>query len=87
MDLEQGLHRALELLAPGMDLVVDGRDRDSRRLRREKPLRLRPIRQDERDLRRIVRIAGGLDQRAHVGAAPGNQDRDATAAHSASRPM
>ncbi len=43
------------------------------------PPRLRLVGDDQRDLGGIIRRLRGLDQRRHVGAAPGNQDADVDA--------
>ena len=46
------LHRALELLAPGIDLVIDDGARDAVLLGESESRRVRPVRQDEGDFGR-----------------------------------
>ena len=85
---EKNLHRPLELLAPGIDLVIDGGGRDAMRFGDGKPWRFGAVGQDKGDLGGIARIGRRFDQAAHVRAAAGNQDRGAfAAAHSTSRPV
>src|SRR6185312_4570327 len=74
---EHVVHRGLEGgLAAVLPVRADGGG-DPLAGRRCKACRIRIVREDPDDLGGIVRRLGGLDQRAHVGAAPGDQDRDA----------
>ena len=78
----------LEGVAPGVDFVIDGGRGDTLRLCRREARRIGPVRQNKNDLRRIVRALRRGDQRGHVGAAPGDQDRGAASVrvHSANSP-
>src|SRR5437764_12185070 len=87
MDVEELLQRAFEFLAAGVNLVVEGGGGDTGMLGDRQPRRIGTVRGNERDLGREIRRAPRLDERAHVRAAAGNQDRSATTrAHSARCP-
>src|SRR5262249_7536770 len=80
--LELGLHGALERLAiPAEARVIDDRGGQMRLARGGEPFGVRAIGEHERDLGGIVGGARRRDQRPHVGAASGDQDRDAPPAH------
>ena len=61
--------------------VIDDLGGDAGRARGCKPAGVRPVRHDQHDLGRIVLVFRRLDQRRHVGAAAGNENGDAFAAH------
>jgi hypothetical protein len=65
-------------------LVIDDRRRDPRIAREGEAARVGPVRQDERDPRRKSRLARRRDQRAHVGAATGDEDGGALGGHRSS---
>src|ERR1700733_1679098 len=64
-------------------LVIDNDRSDGRLLRAHKPGRVRPVRRDQHDLRRIILRPGRLDQRHHVGSAAGDEHGDAFFGHTA----
>src|SRR5215204_6296140 len=71
------VERTLEGLALRIGLVVDDRGCDPGGRRPREAFRVRPVRDHQRDLGRVVGRLGGLDQRRHVGTAAGNEDGDA----------
>src|SRR5215469_549046 len=75
----EGALESFAVLAEGS--VIDHRGGDCGFVRTRKPAGIRPIRHDEHDFRRIITSLGGLDQRARVRAAPGDQHGDALLAH------
>ena len=88
MQFEQHLHRTLELLAPGVNLVIDDGAGDVVFLGEGQSGRVRPVRQHKDDFGREGRVRRAIDKGPHVGAAAGNKDRRAFApeGHNASRP-
>src|SRR5918993_1367334 len=76
MSRERRVEVALEGFAVRVGLVVDAMDGDAGVAGPRKACRFRPVGQHADDLGWVVRIASGLDQREHVRAAPGDQDRD-----------
>jgi hypothetical protein len=86
MCLQHRLQRALERLAILAEArVIDDLGRNAGRARMREPGCIGTVGDDERDLGRIVRRPRGLDQRSHVGAAPGNEDGDALPRHRVTR--
>jgi hypothetical protein len=65
--------------------MVDDRGRNAERLGACKARGFLPVGHHQHDFGRIRRLLGGLNQRGHVGAAPGNQDGDALAGHALTR--
>src|SRR5215218_7439802 len=70
------VERALQSLALRIDLVVDDRGCDPGGRRPREAFRVRPVRDHQRVLGRVLRRLGGLYQRRHVRAAAGNEDGD-----------
>ena len=66
-----------ELVAPGIDLVIDRRRGDARLPRERQAAGLAAVRQNQRDFGGKIGRARRRDQRGHVGAAPGDEDRGA----------
>ena len=82
MLVESALECALEggaILA--VRAVVDHDGRNTLRFRASQPRGVRPVRDHEHDFGRIGAVLRRLDQRRHVGAAPGNQNGDAFPGH------
>ncbi len=77
----QGALEAFPILA--VNRVVDHRGCDPGIRRALQSDGVGAVRYHEADLRGIIRFAGGLDQRGHVGAATGYQDGGPLAIHAA----
>ncbi len=74
--LKRSLDRRLERLAGGIGARFDDFRRDSRLARQRKAAGVSLIGKHERDLSGKIGRARRLDQRRHVGAAPGNENGD-----------